>query len=69
MPSLTVLPSSLIGARYAALPILDTRYLAAEQVRSEGELLLSDSDIDIREGAKREAGTWKAELGAHQSGR
>jgi hypothetical protein len=52
----TVLRSSLTGARYAALPILDTRYLAAEQVRSEGERLLSDSDIDIREGAKRALG-------------
>jgi len=37
--------------RYAALPILDVKYLHPEQVRDECNRLLTDKEMDIREGA------------------
>lgn len=39
--------------RYAALPILDVKYLQPDQVRDESVRLLSDKELDIREGASR----------------
>lgn len=39
--------------RYAALPILDVKYLQPDQVRDEGNRLLTDKELDIREGASR----------------
>ncbi|MUI15812.1 NTPase [Massilia dura] len=39
--------------RYAALPILDVKYLKQEQVRDESKRLLTDNELDIREGASR----------------
>jgi hypothetical protein len=39
--------------RYAALPILDVNYLQPDQVREEGNRLLTDRELDIREGASR----------------
>jgi hypothetical protein len=39
--------------RYAALPILDVKYLQPDQVREEGNRLLTDKELDIREGASR----------------
>jgi len=37
--------------RYAALPILDVMYLQPDQVRNESNRLLTDKELDIREGA------------------
>ena len=48
--------------RYAALPILDVSYLRPDQVREEGNRLLTDRELDIREGASR------ALLGLESSG-
>lgn len=42
--------------RYAALPILDAKFLPVELVRSESTRLLSDTDMDIREAASRALG-------------
>lgn len=39
--------------RYASLPILDVNYLEPHQVRDESYRLLSDKELDIREGASR----------------
>lgn len=39
--------------RYAALPILDMKYLQLDQVRDECERLLSDKELEIRECASR----------------
>jgi len=39
--------------RYAALPILDVKYLKPDQVREEASRLLKDKELDIREGACR----------------
>lgn len=39
--------------RYAALPILDVKYLQPDQVRDECIRLLTDDELDIREGASR----------------
>lgn len=39
--------------RYAALPILDVKYLHLDQVRDECSRLLTDEELDIREGASR----------------
>jgi len=39
--------------RYAALPILDVKYLRPDQVRDESNRLLSDKEMDIRESASR----------------
>jgi hypothetical protein len=39
--------------RYAALPILDVKYLQPDQVRDESHRLLTDKELDIREGASR----------------
>lgn len=39
--------------RYAALPILDMRYLQPDQVRAECNRLLTDKELDIRESADR----------------
>ncbi|WP_429216536.1 NACHT domain-containing protein [Aeromonas veronii] len=39
--------------RYAALPVLDVKYLPSEQVRDEGNRLLSDKELEIREGANK----------------
>ncbi|WP_417220419.1 NACHT domain-containing protein [Achromobacter spanius] len=39
--------------RYAALPILDVKYLQLDQVRDECSRLLTDDELDIREGASR----------------
>lgn len=39
--------------RYAALPILNVKHLQPDQVRDESERLLSDKELDIREGASR----------------
>lgn len=48
-----LLRSTLAPVRYAALPILDARFLPVELVRTEGARLLSDSEMDIRESANR----------------
>lgn len=48
-----LLHSSDAHMRYAALPILDVKYLPPELVQSEGERLLTDVALDIREGASR----------------
>lgn len=39
--------------RYAALPILDVKYLGAGKVHDEANRLLADNELDIREGASR----------------
>ncbi|UOB54358.1 hypothetical protein MRS60_10630 [Burkholderia pyrrocinia] len=39
--------------RYAALPILDVKYLHPDQVRDESNRLLSDKELDIRDGASQ----------------
>ncbi|WCM18181.1 hypothetical protein NDK50_11895 [Paraburkholderia bryophila] len=39
--------------RYAALPILDVKYLHLDQVRDESNRLLSDKELDIRDGASQ----------------
>ncbi len=39
--------------RYAALPILNVKYLHSDQVRDECNRLLTDEELDIREGASR----------------
>ena len=39
--------------RYAALPILDVKYLQLDQVRNESHRLLLDKELDIREYASR----------------
>lgn len=39
--------------RYTALPILDVKYLHPDQVREECSRLLTDAELDIREGASR----------------
>lgn len=39
--------------RYAALPILNVKYLPPDQVRVEAHRLISDRELDIREGASQ----------------
>lgn len=39
--------------RYAALPILDVKYLHPDQVRDESKRLLLDGELDIRDGASQ----------------
>ena len=48
-----LLHSSDANIRYAALPILDVKFLPPELVQSEGARLLTDVAMDIREGASR----------------
>lgn len=48
-----LLLSGTAKVRYAALPILDTTYLPIEVIRAEGNRLLSDGDMDIREAASQ----------------
>lgn len=48
-----LLHSSDAHIRYAALPILDSKFLPTEIVRSESAKLLTDTAMDIREGASR----------------
>ena len=48
-----LLQSNIAAVRYAALPILDTKYFPAEFVHRESSLLLSDNDMEIREAAGR----------------
>lgn len=51
-----LLQSNNARVRYAALPILDSKYLPLELVHSESKRLLSDTDMDIREAASRALG-------------
>ncbi len=53
MPLACLLQSSDAHIRYAALPILDAKFLPPELVQSEGARLLTDAAMDIREGASR----------------
>jgi len=53
---LPLLQSHLARVRYAALPILDPKYLPIDLVRTESTRLLSDTDMDIREAASRTLG-------------
>jgi hypothetical protein len=46
-----LLRSAVARVRYAALPILDPRFLPIELVKTHGIRLLSDSSVDIREAA------------------
>lgn len=48
-----LLRNSAIHVRYAALPILDVRFLPPDIVRTEGTRLLTDVALDIREEASR----------------
>lgn len=49
----SLLRSNVAGVRYAALPILDLKYLPPALVQTEATLLLTDVAMDIREGASR----------------
>lgn len=51
-----LLQSNNARVRYAALPILDSKYLPLELVHAESKRLLSDTDMDIREAASRALG-------------
>ena len=46
--------------RYAALPILNVKYLPPDQVRDEANRLMNDSELDIREGASQALNTLKS---------
>jgi hypothetical protein len=48
-----LLHSEDVRLRYAALPILDVKYLGPDKVHEEAKRLLSDNELDIREGASR----------------
>lgn len=48
-----LLQSSTARVRYAALPILNVKFLPADFVRTESVRLLSDEEMEIREGASR----------------
>lgn len=48
-----LLGSTSSKIRYGAMPILDLRYLSADQVRAEAQQLLADTEIDIREDANK----------------
>ena len=48
-----LLHNSTARLRYAALPILDVKFLTPDLVRIEGGRLLTDPEMDIREGASR----------------
>lgn len=48
-----LLRSASVRVRYAALPILDLRFLPADRIKTEGTRLLGDPDLDIREGASQ----------------
>lgn len=48
-----LLRSSSARVRYAALPILDVKFLTPDLVQAEGARLLSDMAMDVREGASR----------------
>lgn len=48
-----LLHSSAARVRYAALPVLDVKFLPPDLVRAEGSRLLTDEAMDIREGASR----------------
>lgn len=48
-----LLHSSVARVRYAALPILDLKFLPPDLVRVEGSRLLTDEAMDIREGVSR----------------
>lgn len=60
-----LLHSSDAHMRYAALPILDLKYLPPELVQSEGERLLTDAAMDIREGAGRALQGLRSKLAEH----
>ena len=49
----SLLHSEEAGLRYAALPVLDVKYLRPEKIRDEATRLLQDEELDIREGASR----------------
>lgn len=48
-----LLHSSAARVRYAALPVLDEKFLPPDLVRAESSRLLTDESMDIREGASR----------------
>jgi hypothetical protein len=50
---LDLLQDNSAQVRYAALPILDARYLPVDVVRAECVRLSTDADLDIREAASR----------------
>jgi hypothetical protein len=50
---LVLLQNESVQVRYAALPILDARYISADRVRAGCEQLSTDADLDIREAASR----------------
>jgi len=52
-----LLRSDSAKVRFAALPVLNSKYLPVEHVRSEALRLLSDPEIDIREGAHKALST------------
>lgn len=49
----SLLHSDNARLRYAALPILDVKYIDPDQVRHESQRLLSDKELDIRAGASQ----------------
>jgi hypothetical protein len=49
----SLLHSEDAGLRYAALPILDVKFLQPDRIREEANRLLKDTEMDIREGASR----------------
>lgn len=48
-----LLQSDIARVRFAALPILDTKYFSIEFVHAESSRLLSDDSIDIRKAARQ----------------